>query len=90
VERVYSQQELLRYNGEDESDILVAYQGVVYDVSDCPRWRSGLHEGQHFPGQDLTQAMPDAPHLPDVLTRPCVKRVGLLKMPKPDPESFHE
>ena len=32
----------------------VAYAGVVYDVTDCPKWRRGLHENLHWPGQDLT------------------------------------
>jgi predicted heme/steroid binding protein len=56
----------------------VAFAGVVYDVSDCPKWRTGFHEQLHFAGQDLTGELPDAPHTADVFQRPCVKRVGLL------------
>ena len=69
--------ELRRYDG-DEKPIYIAYQGIVYDVSDCPRWKSGLHEHLHFPGQDLTSELYDAPHSDEVFTRPCVKRVGRL------------
>ena len=56
----------------------VACGGVVYDVSDCPKWRTGFHEQLHFAGQDLTSELPDAPHASEVFDRPCVKRVGIL------------
>lgn len=57
---------------------LVAYRGVVYDVSECPKWRGELHEGLHFPAQDLTDQLPAAPHAEEVFGRPCVRRVGPL------------
>jgi len=58
----------------------VAYQGIVYDVTDCPKWRRGLHEGQHFPGQDLTTELEhEAPHAEEVFNHPCVKVVGRLQ-----------
>ena len=49
-ERIVTQQELRRQNGERGTRKYIAYQGVVYDVSDCPRWRKELHERLHFPG----------------------------------------
>jgi predicted heme/steroid binding protein len=58
---------------------LIAYHGIVYDVSDCPKWRSDLHEQLHFPGQDLTGELSDAPHQEEVFSRPCVKVVGKLE-----------
>ncbi len=48
--KIFSDRELRLYNGEDNNRIYVAYKGIVYDVTDCPKWRHGLHEGQHFPG----------------------------------------
>jgi predicted heme/steroid binding protein len=69
--------DLRRFDGET-GPMYIAYLGVVYDVSDCPHWRTGLHEGQHFPGQDLTGEILDAPHGQDVLSRPCVRRIGRL------------
>lgn len=78
-ERVFTELELRRYNGERGARLYVAQNGVVYDVSDCPKWRAGLHEQLHFPGQDLTSELSDAPHAEEVFTRPCVKRVGVLK-----------
>jgi predicted heme/steroid binding protein len=77
-ERRFTRSELLAYNGERGRPVYVAYQGTVYDVSDCPKWRTGFHEQQHFPGQDLTYELPEAPHGVEVFRRPCVKRVGIL------------
>ena len=70
--------ELRRCDGERGNPKYVAYSGFVYDVTDCPKWRLALHENLHFPGQDLTSELPDAPHGQEVFTRPCVKRVGRL------------
>jgi predicted heme/steroid binding protein len=80
AERIVTRQELAVCDG-DSGPAFIAYQGVVYDVSGCSRWRQGLHEGMHFPGQDLTGEMQGAPHLEDVFARPCVKRVGILAPP---------
>lgn len=68
--------ELRRHDGDQRPEKWVAFQGRVYDVSDCPRWRTDLHERLHFPGQDLTSALDEAPHAADVFTRPCVRLVG--------------
>lgn len=78
-ERTVSRQELLRGDGRRGRPKLIAYRGVVYDVSSCPKWRSELHEGMHFPAQDLTGELRHAPHEEEVFTRPCVKRVGPLQ-----------
>jgi predicted heme/steroid binding protein len=77
-EREVSLAELRRNNGDRGSRKFVAYQGVVYDVTDCPRWRLELHERLHFAGQDLSSELPDAPHQQEVFTRPCVRLVGRL------------
>lgn len=71
-------EELRRQDGERGARKWVAYRGQVYDVSDCPRWRKDLHENLHFPGLDLTGALPEAPHGEQVFTRPCVQHVGRL------------
>jgi len=76
--RVFTVRELLRYDGE-AGPMFIAHQGIVYDVSDCPKWRSGLHENLHFPAQDLTDEFPEAPHGTEVFNHPCVQRVGLLE-----------
>lgn len=76
-ERTFTINELRRYDGES-GPMYVAYRGIVYDVSESPRWRSGLHEQMHFPGQDLTGEMSDAPHHEEVFTHPGIRRVGRL------------
>lgn len=70
--------ELRRNTGERGTQKWVAYDGIVYDVTDCPKWRTDLHEQLHFPGQDLTSELPDAPHKDEVFGRPCVRVVGRL------------
>jgi predicted heme/steroid binding protein len=75
-----SMAELRRNNGDYGSRKYIAYEGIVYDVTDCPRWRQDLHERLHFPGQDLTSELVDAPHAENVFSRPCVKIVGHLEI----------
>ena len=78
-ERTITELELRRNNGDLGTRKWIAYEGIVYDVTDCPKWRLDMHERLHFPGQDLTSELPDAPHRSDVFTRPCVKVVGRLE-----------
>lgn len=77
TERIFTEQELRRFDGENEA-AYVAFEGIVYDVSNCPKWHLGLHEGLHFPGLDLTTEMEEAPHAKEVFSRPCVRRIGRL------------
>jgi predicted heme/steroid binding protein len=77
-ERIFSVQQLRSYTGERGSPMYIAFRGVVYDVTHCPKWRRGLHEQLHWPGQDLTAELSDAPHNESVFEHPCVKRVGRL------------
>ena len=76
---IVTQMELKHNTGERGTRKFIAYHGIVYDVTDCPKWRTDLHEQLHFPGQDLTSELPDAPHQEDVFSRPCVKVVGKLQ-----------
>jgi predicted heme/steroid binding protein len=78
LERIVTELELRRNNGDRGTPKWIAYDGIVYDVTDCPKWHTEMHELLHFPGQDLTTELPDAPHKKDVFTRPCVKVVGRL------------
>ena len=78
-QRFISELELRRQNGERGTRKFIACNGVVYDVTDCPKWRLDMHENLHFPGQDLTSELPDAPHNEEVFTHPCVKVVGVLE-----------
>ena len=78
-DRVISELELQKNTGEGGTRKYIAYQGVVYDVTDCPKWRTELHEQLHFPGQDLTSELPDAPHKEEVFKHDCVTVVGRIQ-----------
>ena len=76
--RIISILELRRNTGERGTRKFIAYDGIVYDVTDCPKWCNELHEFLHFSGQDLTSELPDAPHKEEVFKHNCVKVVGRL------------
>jgi predicted heme/steroid binding protein len=78
-EKIISIAELKRNTGERGSRIWIAQDGIVYDVTDCPKWKTGLHEFLHFAGQDLTSELPDAPHKEEVFQHDCVIVVGKLE-----------
>lgn len=78
-DQIITEAELRRNTGERGTRKYIAYKGVVYDVTDCPKWRVDPHENLHFPGQDLTGELKEAPHEEDVFTRPCVIIVGRLE-----------
>jgi len=77
-ERIVTGMELKRSTGERGTRKFIAHKGIVYDVTDCPKWRSDLHELLHFPGQDLTGELADAPHKEEVFERDCVTIIGKL------------
>jgi predicted heme/steroid binding protein len=78
-DRIVTLIELKSNNGDRGSRKFIAHNGVVYDVTDCPKWRLDMHEFLHFAGQDLSGELPDAPHEEEVFTRPCVKVIGRLQ-----------
>jgi predicted heme/steroid binding protein len=79
-DRLVSLPELRHNSGERATRKWIAYNGVVYDVTDCPRWHMDMHEQLHFAGQDLSSELVDAPHEENVFSRPCVKIVGRLNV----------
>ncbi len=73
---VFSRASLARHDG-DRFPAYVACQGMVFDVSQSPEWRNGLHRNLHWAGQDLTAELADAPHGFEALFR-C-PRVGTYR-----------
>ncbi len=63
-------------NGQDHELIWVAYQGLVYDVTQSRLWRDGKHY-EHWAGQDLSEELQDAPHSATVFDR--MDCVGVLE-----------
>jgi predicted heme/steroid binding protein len=78
--RLITLAELRRNSGERGTRKFIACKGVVYDVTDCPKWRGDLHEQLHFPAQDLTSELPYAPHKEEVFQHDCVKIIGRLNV----------
>lgn len=72
----YTLSELAAFDGREGRPAYVAYEGVVYDVTDSPMWRGGDHEAQHRAGADLTQQHEDAPHDVYVTDFPEVGRLA--------------
>jgi predicted heme/steroid binding protein len=54
--------DLAGYDGRDGKPAYVAFDGIVYDVTESSMWSEGDHEGMHQAGADLTAEMADAPH----------------------------
>ncbi len=64
----YTKAQLALRNGQDRTEIWVAYRGQIYDVAKSRLWRSGQHY-EHWAGQDLTQELADAPHNANVFDK---------------------
>lgn len=62
AEKVFSIEELSKYNGKDGMSAYVAYKGVVYDVSDVEPWKNGDHYNGLEAGIDATNEISKSPH----------------------------
>ena len=63
-------------NGNDRQEIWIAYQGIIYDVTNSRLWKDGKHY-EHWAGQDLTPELADAPHTQSVFEKfEVVGRLG--------------
>ncbi len=70
-----SKKELEKFDGTNGNKCYVAYKGNIYDVTDSHLFSEGMHY-EHFAGEDLTEAMVEAPHSDDVFKE--FKIVGTL------------
>jgi predicted heme/steroid binding protein len=62
-----------------KSKSMIIYEGFEYDVSESKLWKGGMHMRRHYAGSDLTGAMAEAPHGPEVLER--LKKTGPAHIP---------
>lgn len=58
---IYTKSQLALRNGQDREEIWIAYQGIIYDVTNSRLWKNGKHY-EHWAGQDLTSELSEAPH----------------------------
>lgn len=69
--------QLRQFHG-DHAPAYIAYNGIVYDVSNSHRWKNGHHELLHWAGLNLTDELGNAPHFDEVFKRPSIFAVGVL------------
>ncbi len=75
--RRFTKEELRQYNGQDGAPAFIAFEGRVYDVTGSFLWQKGKHQVFHNAGEDLTDALEEAPHGADLLKRfPIVGTLG--------------
>ena len=67
--KIFTKEELARYNGENGAPAYVAYKGKVYDVSSSFHWSGGKHHVLHNAGEDLTDSLEKAPHSTELLEK---------------------
>lgn len=72
---LYTKSQLALRNGQDKPMIWVAYQGIIYEVTESRLWKNGKHY-EHWAGQDLTEELEHAPHSESVFKK--FKIIGKL------------
>lgn len=59
---VMTEDQLRSFDGIEGRSAYFSYAGKVFDVSRSLQWRGGKHFGRHGAGEDLTEAIKQAPH----------------------------
>ena len=54
-EKIFTEEELERYDGQNGNPAYVAIDGVVYDVTDVSAWKGGVHHGNRAVLEKLKQ-----------------------------------
>lgn len=50
--KVFTLDELKKFDGKNGRRVYVAVDGVVYDLTNAPHWKGGGHMGKHTAGKD--------------------------------------
>jgi predicted heme/steroid binding protein len=61
-EKVFTKDELSKFDGQNGNPAYIAVNGIVYDVTNVGAWRNGQHKGGYKAGMDLTDAFKTSPH----------------------------
>ncbi len=72
---LYTRSQLALRNGQDKPQIWIAFETVIYDVTESRLWLNGKHY-EHWAGQDLMPELAGAPHTAIVFKR--FKAIGRL------------
>ena len=65
--KVFTLDDLKKYDGQNGNPAYVAVNGTVYDVTNANRWKNGKHMQGVVAGVDLTNEMANSPHGNSVL-----------------------
>lgn len=60
--KLFTLEELRKFDGAEGRPVYVGYKGIVYDVSSSPLFRGEKRMRCHLAGKDLTREMEIAPH----------------------------
>lgn len=66
-----------QFNGRDGKPAYISYKGKIYDIENNEHWKNGHHMNLHSAGEDLTDALSEAPHGEEVLYR--INQVEILE-----------
>lgn len=69
-------EELSAFDGTNGKKAYIAVDGYIYDVTNDPYWRDGIHQGMFQAGQDLSEEILSSPHGKSYLDR--VPKIGRL------------
>lgn len=74
--KIFTLEELKKYNGKNGNPAYIAVDGTVYDVTRSKKWKDGKH-CNFAAGNDLSKEMGTSPHGREILKKLSV--VGILK-----------
>jgi len=83
-----SAEELAMCDGKEGRPALIAFQGTIYDVTASRLWKQGNHMGRHQSGNDLSEALSQAPHGAELVT--ALPVAGHLMTGAKRPAPLHE
>lgn len=67
-EKSFTVTELAKFTGKDGARAYVAYNGIVYDITDEKTWKGGSHKGNDA-GIDITDKLNKIWHGPKVMKK---------------------
>jgi arsenite oxidase small subunit len=67
--RIFTLDELRKYNGKDGKPLYLIFKGKVYNLSESKLWANGEHMGMHVFDEKLEETIQQAPHAEEVLSR---------------------
>ena len=77
ADKIFTIDELKKFDGKEGKKAYVACDGKVYDVTVSDMWEDGEHSGIHEAGLDLSDDIDNAPHGNEVMESFPV--IGILK-----------